>query len=498
MEYGGILTWQWFSLGSVIHLASVIALCIHCLNTRRETTSTFLWIFVAWSFPFIGSVLYLSFGIYRVPQKALRKDRADQNLLAERRRREDDKLPLAYWRSVHEALAVEPTGTFACELNKTMDGVLSDSPLLGGNRIRILVTGDVAFPLMLNAIRQARHHIHLQSFILKNDCVGKEFVRLLAEKAAQGVSVRLMYDRFGSTQAVFSCLFRKYRNVPNLKMVGWTQANPIKRQFQINLRNHRKLLVVDGEKAFTGGINLDSANIAVKGKKPIQDYHFAIDGPIVQELQYSFLSDWYYMTNDDPEVLLQKEHFPHLPPVGTALIRVVNSGPSSSMEAIADVFFTCIVTARKQLLAVTPYLVPTSDVLRALRSAALRGVDVRLVVPRKNNHLYAGMAGRGLYETLLTAGVRIFERNPPFMHAKAMIVDDTLALVGTANLDVRSLRLNYETNLAVYDDSFISELKKQILEEIEASDEIDLSSWQQRSSKQKLCENFCSLFAPML
>jgi len=157
-----------------------------------------------------------------------------------------------------------------------------------------------------------------------------------------------------------------------------------------------------------------------------------------------------------------------------------------------------VVTARKSILAVTPYFVPTADLLRALRIAASRGVDVRLLVPRENNHRYAGLAGRALYGELLTAGVRVFERDPPFMHAKALIIDDLAAIVGTANLDVRSLRLNYETNIVVYDVGFVDRLKRVIVEDLAASQELELNTWQDRPLPQQLLENFCSLLTPVL
>lgn len=485
-------------LGPLLHILLALLVTIHCLRHRRDPTSAVFWILLAWTFPGVGVLLFASFGINKVPVKGWHKQKADQAFLSERRTREDAAMPLAYWRAVHDSLAAEPEAPFARELNSAMNATLPDYPLLRGNHIEPLLTGDEAYPRMLESIRSAKHHVHLQTFIIGNDAVGREFMEALKERANAGVTVRFLFDKFGSTGARLTGLFAKYRNIPNLHMAGWTQANPIKRQFQINLRNHRKLLVVDGRVAYAGGINLRDENVTRAGQPPIRDYHFAIQGPIVQELQYLFLRDWYFMTDEKAEVLLRAEHFPHLEPAGTALARVVNGGPTAETEVLTDVFFSAIVAARKQLLAVTPYLVPTEDILRALRSAALRGVEVRLVVPRKNNHVYAGLAARALYEDLLTAGVRIFEREPPFMHAKALIVDDTLAIVGTANLDVRSLRLNYETNLAVYGNDFINALKRVVLEEITLSGEADLSTWRNRPVTQKVLENFSSLLTPVL
>ncbi len=493
------VSWHWILLDLGVHVTLFLLVTFHCLKTRRESTAALLWIFVAWSFPVLGALLYAIFGINHVPRKAWHKQRADSEFLAERQSREDEALPMAYWRAVHKSLATEPEDPEAREINGIMDRLLPNHPLLGGNHMRPLVDGDEAYPLMLDAIRQARHHVHLQSFIIRNDTSGRKFFDLLAQKARDGVTVRVLYDRFGSTGAVISRLFSRYDRIPNLHICGWTQANMFKRQFQVNLRNHRKILVVDGQEAFFGGINLHDENITCSGHPPIRDYHTAVQGPIVQELQYSFLRDWYFMTDEDPEILLQKAHFPKVATMGTAQARLVNSGPTpDEMENIADVLFECLISAQKQLLVVTPYFVPPQDILHAFRAAASRGVDVRLVVPKQNNHLYAGLAGKALYEEMLTAGVRIFERQPPFMHAKALVMDDKLALVGSANLDVRSLRLNYETNLLVFDNGFVNALKRIVLSDIAQSDELTLADWQTRPVARRLLENFCHLLMPVL
>ncbi len=490
--------WEWWSLRGCLHIAAFLLVTAHSLQTRREPTSTLLWMFIAFLFPIVGPLLYVAVGVYRVPRKGWRKHLRNQELLAHRRAREEAGLPLAYWRAVHSALATEPSTPFARELDRVMQVVLPDFPLLGGNRIRPLITGNQAYPAMLEAIRGAQHHVHFQTFMLCNDEVGEQFLEALAERARNGVRVRLLYDRFGSTHAVLGGLIRRFRGVANLQLVGWTQANPLKRQFQINLRNHRKIMVVDGRTAFVGGINVHRENIDTAAGPAIRDYHFEVTGPAVQELQYSFLRDWYFMTEEDPDVLLNQDLFPETAPAGDALVRLANSGPASEPEAFADIFFCCVTAARRQILAVTPYFVPPADIVRALRIAALRGVDVRLAAPQKNNHVYAGMAGRSLYSELLESGVRIFERPPPFMHAKALVVDDEVALVGTSNLDVRSLRLNYETNLAVFDSNFIEELKQIVLEEFAAAHEIELSAWRRRPALQKVAENFCFLLQPVL
>ena len=221
-------------------------------------------------------------------------------------------------------------------------------------------------------------------------------------------------------------------------------------------------------------------------------------GPIVQELQYSFLRDWHVMTEEDPEKLLSAEHFRRQPVAGEALARVVNSGPSSDLQVAVDMFFNAVNAARKQVFIITPYFLPSEDLMRALRLAALRGVRVYLVVPEKSNHWYTTWAARAMYEDLLEAGVRIFERRPPFIHAKAMTVDDRMAIVGSSNWDYRSLYSNYETSLAVYDAPFVTHLKLLMIEDLHESRELELAVFKNRPVVHRYLENLCGLFAPLL
>lgn len=481
------LTWPWAVIAWSAHLVLVLLVSSHCLQRRRESTSALLWIVIAWSVPALGALAYLVFGIDRVQDKGFQKHMADRRLLAAR------KATVAFPRG-----SAELSDPFARDINRAMDSMFPDHPLMGGNQLEPLVDGDQAFPRMMDAIRGAKNNINLVTFIIADDQVGREILDLLAEKAKVGVTVRVLYDRFGSTFALWRGLFRRYRNIRNMRLIGWTQANPLKRQFQVNLRNHRKILVVDGKQAFIGGINLHDDHITRKGRPPIRDYHFAVRGPIVHDLQYTFMRDWFFMTDEDPAELLREENFPPLGPEGDQAVRVVNGGPASEMESIADVFFMAIVAARRQVLAVTPYFVPHRDIVGAMRAAALRGVDVKLVVPEQNNHLAAGFASKALYEDLLSAGVRIFERRPPFMHAKALVVDDVFAFIGTSNLDVRSFRLDYETNLAVCDTAFAERLKMLVLEDIGLSNEIELAAWSKRPVLERVLENLCSLLVPVL
>lgn len=488
----------WLSAGAAVHVALFLAVALHALRHRRRADSTLLWLFATWSLPVAGALLYAMFGVDRVPKA--RWTRAVQRRIrldGMRAAATDEILPEAYWRSMGGAPAV-PEDEWTRALDRPLAAMLDNYPLLGGNLVTPLLTGDEAFPPMLAAIRAARHHVHLQSFIIGNDKTGREFMEAVAERARAGVRVRVLYDRFGSSHALWGGLFRKYRKTPNLAIAGWTQSNLFRKQLHFNLRNHRKALVVDGRIGFMGGVNLNEYSRSWPGQVAIQDYHFRLLGPIVQELQYSFLRDWHVMTAEDPEQLLSAEHFRKLPPEGEALARVVNSGPSSDLRVAVDLFFNAVTAARKQVFIVTPYFLPSEDLLRALRLAALRGVRVYLVVPEKSNHWYTTWAGRAMYEDLLESGVRIFERPPPFMHAKAMTVDDRMGVVGSSNWDYRSLYSNYETSLAVYDARFVMHLKLLMIEDLQASREVDLAVFKNRPVRERYLENTCGLLAPLL
>ena len=488
----------WVLTTTILHTVAFIGVCLHALQRRRNASATILWIFVAWSFPLIGPLLYLSFGIDRVPDKGLRTRTANQLMLTRRNAKHAAEDPFVAWHFDFSTRISDIEDGLSRKLNRSIDPLNPDHPLLDGNSIMPLACGDEAYPLMLQSIRAAKNHIHLQSYIIHRDKTGRKFLEELSKKAEEGVQVRVLFDRFGSTHAYFGGMFRKYRHLPNFHICGWTQANPLKRQFQINMRNHRKNLVVDGHVAFFGGVNIAAENVTTPAKSAIRDYHFKVEGPLVHELQFSFLRDWYFMTQESIDQLLNADHFPEMLSIGSGRARLIDSGPSAPPGLATETFFNAIIMAQKQIFIVTPYFVPTNDIIRALRSAAHRGVDVRLIVPQKNNHRYAGMASKALFEELLVSGVRIYLRKPPFIHAKAMVIDSCIALAGTANLDVRSLELNYETIALLEDAVAIDKLKLMIHEDLENSLEIELNEWLHRPAIQKLTENLCALMTPVL
>jgi cardiolipin synthase len=383
-----------------------------------------------------------------------------------------------------------------------MDRILArlapNSPLLDGNDIQILDEAEAALDTMLNAMRAATSHIHLATYILNDDTVGQRLMDVLTERARAGVTVRVLYDAFGSAGASLRGFFWRRRNIPNLRIVGFSQASILKRKFQLNLRNHRKIIVIDGSDAFIGGINFHDVYLPKRGRPGTIDYHFRVRGPVVSELQFTFLRDWFYMTDAPVESLLCPTHFPLPARAGDCAARLQNGSPTrDETDATLNTFFAAISLARKQVLIVTPYFVPPETLVVALQQASFRGVDVKVIVPAANNHPTLRLASRALYTSLLTAGVRIFERAPPFIHAKAMVIDGTLAHIGSANLDPRSLVFNYETNLVVFGAPFAERLKRTIHHDLAASKEILYAEWRQRPRREQILENFFNLFHPI-
>ena len=493
--------WACGLAAALLHVVLVLFVVFHCLRAPREPRSSLLWIAITCAFPVIGFLFYLAVGINRMPAKRWRKKKSDEvlwNFLLPVPANGEIMQPSAYWREIARAPRPVLRDSYSLTLNQVLDQLGMHDSLLGGNTVQALPDGTNAYPAMLHAIEQARHHIHLQSYIIAPDDAGRKLMELLARRAREGIRVRVLYDSYGSARARWRGFFRAYASVPNMSVVGFSQANILRRQMQINLRNHRKLLVVDGASAFLGGLNISDGNLGIGGiRGAIHDFHFKVTGPSVLDLQYTFLRDWYYMTEEDPEIILGAPYFPSPVLAGDVPMRVLNAGPTD-VEALGDVFFNLICGAKKEILIVTPYFIPTEDLRSALRSAALRGVDVRILVPKRGNNWLAQYAARSFFEELLVSGVRIFERFPPFMHTKLIVADGRIVVLGSANFDTRSIRLNYETSMLVCDAKFGERMKALLHADLIQSTEVRLSDWRLRSTACRFRENFCALFSPVL
>ena len=496
-------------------LTAILSVIVHILFTMRDDTErASLWIILVIVLPVFGIVFYLFAGVSRrntlgkkisrsVEQFFFRRNAAEHNDLRSYREAitrfigHDPREPetMNYNRMLNRLFGAGSSGPSSGE--DDFSGVMQGTVSLDGNKVELLCDGTDAYPAMLDSIRSARKNINLQSFIFADDRIGREIMNALIERARAGVDVHVLFDKFGSLPSSWFLLRCRSKHLPNLKIRPFSHAS-LFTPWRIQLRNHRKLLIVDGKTAFTGGLNISQENIRINDHLGIHDFHCRIHGPIVGELQFSFLCDWFYSTKRAPENLFVREYFPVPEPYGEDTVRMVPSGHGYIFEGSEKVFFTAASTAEKSIWIITPYFVPSKDFSKALRMASARGVDVRIILPRINNHWYMKMASASFFEPLRSDGVRIFERKDVFTHAKAMLVDNRWAFLGSSNCDIRSFRLNFELDLLVEDGEFTGTLHKQFLRELKNSEELTDEALAAKGPVVKIAESACALFTPIL
>lgn len=422
---------------------------LHVLVVPRQPRSAAGWLAVIWLSPIVGPVVYVLLGINRIARKG-RRLRPEARPDREAGEVGDGGDGLAAPVVDAPALAAAP---HLAALRAATDRLV-DRPLLGGNAIAPLVDGDAAFPAMLEAIAGARRSIALATYIFDGDQVGRRFVDALAAARARGVEVRVLIDAAGV----------RYHRPPAHKLlraagVPCALFLPMRRAFPRywNLRNHRKVMVVDGEVAFTGGINLRVHHwFALTPAEPTHDLHFRVTGPVVAQLQEVFADDWAFTTG---EALAGATWSAPAPTDGGAVhARALPEGPDDESDPVPWTILTALGVARRRVCVVSPYFLPDPPLVAALDVAALRGVQVDVVIPARTNFRFVDAAVRGGLWQLRDHGVRIWMSPPPFDHTKLMTVDGAWALLGSSNWDPRSMRLNFELDLEAYDPDLVAAL----------------------------------------
>ena len=417
-------------------IALSLGVSVHVLLRKRVVGAAIGWIGLAWLAPLFGTALYLTFGINRVERRARRlKRRPSQQL---------DETP--------QAPARVPAGYEA--LDRAVQAI-TGLPTVAGTRIAVYRNGDEAYPAMLEAIAGARRSVALSSYIFRDDATGRTFCAALGAARARGVAVRVILDGIGSGY-FFPAAKRHLRRMGVPAGLFMHSALPWRMPF-LNLRTHKKLLILDGQVAFTGGINISDGNrVSQAPAFPIRDTHFRVEGPVVEHLTQAFATDWAFVTGEDLE---GEAWLPPLAPVGAITARVVTSGPDADIEKIATVILQAIACAKRSIALTTPYFLPNELVVSALCLAAQRGIAVDVVIPARSDHRLVDWATRAHIGPLLASGVRIWLDAPPFDHSKALVVDGLWCFIGSANWDSRSFRLNFELNLEVYDESLARRLE---------------------------------------
>ncbi|MCF6175798.1 MAG: cardiolipin synthase [Victivallaceae bacterium] len=486
----------------IISIASLVighvVVIIHILLTKHEEpVSAVAWIMAIILSPIIGVSCYLLFGINRL-HKMGRRIRLSADLF------ESDVDKDEIRRFVREMKSFT-LSTIPDEKNpafrRTLNNIFPQTTVTDGNAIQLLKDGSMAYPEMYAAIKNADHSIHLQSYIIMNDKVGRKMFELLAIKAESGVRVKVIYDGVGSMKSMLSSFFMRYtRRHPNLQIRAFSKIN-IFIPWRIQLRNHRKLLVIDGKVAFIGGINISAGNLPnkkVPKRRDIHDLHCRINGPAVTELQKNFLRDWTFTTKKELKSVINAEDFQEPVACGNNRIRIVDSGPGQNYKATEKMFLAAAATAQKSIIIMTPYFVPNHNFVSALSMAAARGVEVSIIVPEKNDNVVVRAASHSIYKLLMTCGIKIYEKHGMFSHIKAMLIDDKWSSMGSSNCDVRSFKLNYELDFCVEAGDFIDTLRQQLNDELKQSVKISLKDERHKNVLIKLFENICSLFTPIL
>ncbi|UTA54776.1 cardiolipin synthase [Lysobacter soli] len=417
-------------------LTYVVWLGLWIVLQKREPVATLSWLISLAALPYIGFLIYFFFGPQRIRRQRLRRVRARATLPPP-----------------PEGLVPTPDAIELARLAQSTTGL----PPITATRVDLLIDGSAKYVALLEAIANARDHIHLEYYIYLPDRTGTALRDALVERARAGVQVRLLLDAVGSGRTK-----RKFLQplVEAGAEIAW--FHPMKLQWfwkrpWLNLRTHRKIVVIDGEIGFTGGINITDEEDERLREDAYRDLHLRLEGDIVRELQLVFIEDWAYATGEPP----LRVHHP-APRRGTISAQVLVSGPDSSWEAIHRVHVAAIHSAQRRVWLVTPYFVPGEAARMALTSAALGGLDVRLLVPKVCDSRLVTLAARSYFDELLEAGVKVHEYGPRMLHSKALLCDDDLAIVGSANFDHRSFRLNFEVSVLFRDKALAAELESLI------------------------------------
>ncbi len=375
---------------------------------------------------------------------------------------------------------------------------ITGSPLIAGNKATLLKDGEATYGAMMKAIRGARDHINFETFIFEDDEVGRRFADLLMEKQEQGVQVNLIYDSVGSKNTPED-FFKRLRDC-GMKVLEFNPVNPLKARKVdfLTHRDHRKTLVVDGEIAFTGGVNISGvyssspSGLGSGGKEPWRDTHVQIEGPAVAEFQKLFLDTW--KRQKGPE-LAERNYFPELKPKGNELIQVIGNTPGEMSRVTFIMYVSAITFAQKSVHLTNAYFVPDEQMVRALMDAAGRGLDVRLIVPGGSDSALALNAGRSYYAELLESGVKLYERRGGMLHAKTAVIDGVWSTVGSTNMDLWSFARNDEVNAIILGQDFASQMEEMFEGDIKASNEIRLEEWKSRPLTSHLKEWFSRLLS---
>lgn len=467
---------------SFTYTVFVVLTVLAVIAERRDPVKTLAWIMVITMFPVGGMVLFLAFGRnHRKQRTFMQKELFDNEFIGKLCGDQLNQLPEC------DQLQLVDRSLATLMLNN------SRAALTLRNRIEILNNGEECFPVLFDSLKQAKRFIHIEFFGIESGPLFEQMFAILAERASQGVEVRVAYDSVGGRSL-------RRRDVRRMREAGvevrcfmpvfFTRFSSL-----ANYRNHRKIVVIDGEVGFTGGMNI--ADRYVEGVRGgiWRDVHLRIEGEAVAMLQTVFVADWAFVT--DGITLDDERYFPANTVTEECPMQIATSGPDSPYASIKHSYFAAITKAHDYVYISTPYLLPDNAILTALRVAALSGVDVRVLIPVRGDNLIVSWASYSYVDTLMESGVKVYLYRAGFNHSKFIVIDDELCTVGSANLDYRSFEDDFEVQAIIYDNATTHKLRDHFLRDLESAEEITAESWSKRSRVSKIMEPIAKLLAPL-
>ncbi|MDJ0654399.1 MAG: phospholipase D-like domain-containing protein [Xanthomonadales bacterium] len=472
-ELLGDISWQWLVAGLQVIIAPLAA--GHAIVRKRDPRSALGWVGLILVFPLVGPVLYFLFGINRVQTRA-------RQLTEVRGRAAVAETPGALSR-------VAVTGPLG-QMARVSDSI-SHRPLLAGNHAVMLCNGNEAYPDMLDSIRSARRSIFLMSYIMNVDPVGQRFVDALADAVKRGLEVKVLIDGMGerySRRRMSRVLRRR-----GVRAEIFLPPRLIPPSLHINLRNHRKVLVTDWNTAYTGGMNIAQRHLAEQGERSTRDLQFRFTGPVVSQIYEIFAASWHFATGEamNPKIPLPD-------PTGEMVCRALSDGPDDEIDILSQILLGLVAAARRRVQILTPYFLPSRELIGALQGAALRGIEVQIVLPSRSNLPYMDWATRKMLWEIVQRGVAVYYQSGSFDHSKLLVVDGQYVQLGSANIDPRSLRLNFESAVEVFDQAFAARCEAHIDGLVAASRRVSLEELEGRSLPVRLRDGFFWLFSPYL
>lgn len=463
---------------NIVYLAIIIGTIVVVILDNRNPVKTISWVLVLMFLPLVGLIFYFFFGRSTRREKIISRKSYDRLLkkpMAAYNAQKPEEIPETY----------RPLMQFFWETNQSLPFQASE--------VQVYTNGYTKIAALLRELQKAKHHIHLEYYIFMDDAIGRIVKDTLIDKAKEGVEIRVIYDDVGCWETPNN-FFEEMRDA-GIEVRSFLKVRFPLFTSKVNYRNHRKIVVIDGETGFIGGMNLAERYVNGFPWGIWRDTHILLKGRAVHGLQTAFLLDWYFV---DQTLITSSRYFPQINTPGAILTQIVTSDPVGPWKEIMQGLTIAITTAKRYVYIQTPYFLPSETIMAAMQSAALAGVDVRLMIPERSDSKITQWGTRSYLKEILRAGVKVYFYQKGFLHSKIMVSDDLLSTVGSTNIDFRSFEHNFEVNAFIYNDETALNLKEVFLQDQRDSIQISLKKWQTRPWYQKATESVVRLIAPLL